>query len=223
MLAANGINAGGHRVGSGDAEMLINHPRRDRPNQPRARNSTSYRAPARARPGRPSTLSPTMRRRVAISVDHTMPETNDDTPRCHGRTRPRNARRGDDHGGRAGQKLTDLQDGLTADRLGHHAGEGAEQQHRHGARRRNHRDGEARSGDVQGEQSRRQQLEEAHRVDAAADRPQAEERGRGQQRAQAGALWIGTRHTQITSRRPTGTLVSAASAPATGPGPATDR
>jgi hypothetical protein len=40
---------------------------------------------------RPSTHSPTMRRRVAISVDHTTPATNAATATCHGSATPANA------------------------------------------------------------------------------------------------------------------------------------
>ena len=39
----------------------------------------------------PSTHSPTMRRRVAISVDHTVPATIAATATCHGRATPRQA------------------------------------------------------------------------------------------------------------------------------------
>ena len=100
--------------------------------------------------------------------------------------RLRDAERGE-HGDRrgtgAGQDLADQQDALAVHRLGHHAGKGAQQQHRQRARGGDHRDGQARAGRVQREQRRAQHLERAHRVDAAADRPQAKEDARGEEAA----------------------------------------
>ncbi len=181
--------------------MLIDDPRRDWSNQAKRLNLTSYRARVRATRGGLPRFPPPCGGASPFLVDHTMPETNEETARCHGRTRPNSASVAIVMAETNVRELSDLQDPLAADRP-------------RSPRRRTRRttasawcaraehlsDREARSGNVQGEQSRRQQLKEPHRVDATADRPKPQERGRGQQRAQARRVVNRLRHTLMSAR-----------------------
>ena len=141
----------------------------------------------------PSTHSPTMRRRVAISVDHTVPATSAAAATCHGRARPRQPSTATVAEAQAVTicPATNTCLRFTASDI---TPEKAPSRNI-GMVRAAVTIATARPEpvDVQREQRRGQHLERAHRIDTAADRPQAQERWGSHQRPEpvAGGRTIG--------------------------------
>ena len=133
--------------------------------------------------------SPTMRRRVDISVAHIVPATRLPSAMCHSCEMAGGGERRQHGRDRGRHQQRQHHDQLAVDRLGDRAGEGAEQELRQLPRRHHAGDGERRAGDLEDEQARGEQLEPAHGVGEGADQPQPQEVGLAQQLSHCGTLF----------------------------------
>ena len=129
-----------------------------------------------------------MRRRVDISVDHIVPATRLPSAMCQSSRCPVVASVASTVETARRHQQRQHHDQLAIDRLGHRAGEGAEQELRQLPRRHDARDRQRRAGDLVGEQARRQQLEPAHGIGEGADQPQPQEVRLAQQFSHRGTL-----------------------------------
>ena len=134
--------------------------------------------------------SPTMRRRVDISVAHIVPEI--EVAQRHVPQRQMagggEARQHGRDEGRPDQRQHD--DQLAVHRLGDRAQEGAEGELRQLAHRHHESDGERRARHLVGEQARGQKLQPAHGIGEGADQPQPEEVRQPQQLADRAAVFL---------------------------------
>ena len=172
-------HAGRRGVGPGDPHPLVDGTGRHRADQPRERVRHRVQRQGAGDQGAVYTLPHhTASRGHFGGPDDAGDRGGDAEVPGAGRAGPGQDR--DAAGGQAGHDLAGEQHMFAIEGFADDSGEGAKQEHGHGAGGGDEGDVEAGAGDVEGEQCGRQKLEPSHRVDAAADGPQAQERRGGQ-------------------------------------------